>query len=75
MTRKDLLQLWYDAVWGKGDLDMIDKLFRPDTVAAGVLPEMQPGPQDLREVISAVRQLVGGITATLPICVEQGDRV
>ncbi len=73
MTKKELLQLWYDEIWGKGNLDMIDELFRPDSVATGIMPEMRLGPQDFRDLIFAVRQLVGDIRVSLPIAIEQGD--
>lgn len=73
MNKKEILQLWYDEVWCKGNLDMIDQLFSADTLANGIIPEMQMGPDDFRDLIFAVRQKVGDITVTLPICIEQDD--
>jgi len=72
-SKKDILQLWYDEVWSNGNLDMIDKLFSPDTIAEGIMPDMHMGPDDMRDLIFAVRELVGPIKVTLPIAIEQGD--
>jgi len=73
MTKKEILQRWYDEVWCKGNLDMIDELFCPDTIASGIIPEMQMGPQDFRDLIFAVRNLVGDISVALPVTIEQDD--
>jgi ketosteroid isomerase-like protein len=73
MRKTELLQRWYDEVWSNGNLDMIDELFSPDTVAKGLLPEMAMGPGDFRELVHAIHELVEDITVQLPITVEQDD--
>ena len=73
MSKSDVLREWYDEVWQNGNLDAIDRLFAPDTLAEGLIPEMQVGPEDFRDFVTAFQQLVGPIRVDLPKVVENGE--
>jgi hypothetical protein len=71
--KKELLQAWYDCVWVKGDLDAIDRFFQSSTIATGIIPEMQIGPDDFRDLVTAMLHMVGDVKVGLPVAVEDGD--
>ncbi|SLN39362.1 SnoaL-like polyketide cyclase [Falsiruegeria litorea R37] len=75
MTKSELLKEWYDRVWVHGDLEAIDQFFDPDTMAEGIIPEMQVGVDDFRDLVTAFRFHVGDIDVKLPKTVENGDWV
>ena len=75
MTKSELLKEWYDRVWVHGDLEAIDQFFDPDTMAEGIIPEMQVGVDDFRDLVTAFRYHVGDIDVKLPKTVENGDWV
>ncbi len=74
-SNTEILQNWYDQVWVKGDLDAIDTFFEPDLVASGIVPEMQVGRDDFRDLVTAFLAHVGEVEVKLPITVENGDWV
>lgn len=73
MTKSGLLKNWYEQVWEQGNVDMIDTFFGADTMAEGLIPEMQVGPDDFREFVSAFRYHLGDIRVELPKIIENGD--
>lgn len=75
MTKSELLKEWYDQVWVHGDLEAIDQFFDPDTMAEGIIPEMQVGVDDFRDLVTAFRYHVGKIDVKLPKTIENGDWV
>ncbi|GAB5438523.1 ester cyclase [Falsiruegeria mediterranea] len=75
MTKSELLKEWYDQVWVHGDVDAIEKFFDPETMAEGIIPEMQVGVDDFRDLVTAFRYHVGEIDVKLPKTIENGDWV
>ncbi|TKZ20758.1 nuclear transport factor 2 family protein [Shimia litoralis] len=75
MEKREILETWYQRVWVEGDLDAIDDMFRPDTQAAGLIPEMQMGPDEFRELVPMFLTLVESPVVTLDKVMEDGDWV
>jgi predicted SnoaL-like aldol condensation-catalyzing enzyme len=73
MQKSEILNSWYARVWEQGDIEAIDEVFRPDTKAAGLLPDMRLGPDDFKELVAMVQELVEEIRAQIVKTVEDGD--
>lgn len=73
MTKTELLRRWYDEVWENGNLDVIDDFFDPETVAAGIVPEMQMGRDDFKALVMAFQSHVGTFKIDLLKVIESGD--
>lgn len=73
MTKHDILQSWYKRVWIDVDLDAIDEIFRPDSLAEGVIPGMQMGPEDFRELVPMALSLINSPSFSLNKTLEDGD--
>ena len=73
MTKIEILQSWYDEVWSKGNLDVIDHLLVPNITANGVLTSIGLTREEFRDLVVAVRGLLQSINVTLKQTVEQGD--
>ncbi|MEQ9693198.1 nuclear transport factor 2 family protein [Shimia sp. SDUM112013] len=73
MEKREILSEWYRRVWIEGDLDAIDELFSPDTQAAGLVPEMQVGPDDFRELVPMFLDMVEDPHVSLDKVMEDGD--
>lgn len=73
MTKIEVLQRWCEEVWGKGNLEAINELFDPSAVTSGVVPHLQIGPDDFRELVTVLLNHVGSIEATILNTVEQDD--
>lgn len=73
MTKTEFLRQWYDEVWENGNLDVIGDFFDPDTVAQGIVPEMQMGLDDFRDLIMAFQAHVGSFKVDLLNVIENGD--
>lgn len=70
MNKAELLQNFYNDVWVKNDTDAVDKYISPNAHAGGIIPEMSFGPDEFRELVFAVRNLLGDIEVELPVVVE-----
>ncbi len=75
MTNSDRLRAWYAEVWEQGNTEAIDQFFAPETMAEGLIPEMQVGADDFRDLVSAFRHVLGDIKVELPKIIENGDWV
>ncbi|WP_170324849.1 ester cyclase [Ruegeria arenilitoris] len=75
MSHADILRNWYAEVWENGNVDAIDQFFAPDTMAEGLIPEMQVGADDFRDLVMAFRHVLGDIKVELPKIIEDGDWV
>ena len=73
MTKSEVLKAWYAEVWEQGNTDAIQKYFSPDTMAEGLIPEMQVGPDDFRDLVAAFRHILGEIRVELPKIIEDGN--
>ena len=67
------LQGYYDEVWVKGDLEAIPKYLSPDARSRGIMGDMPFAADDLEELVTMVRALLGPIEINLPITMEQDD--
>ena len=75
MSHADIVKGWYSEVWENGNLDAIDQFFAADTMAEGLIPEMQVGADDFRDLVMAFRHVLGDIKVELPKIVEDDDWV
>ncbi|MCV6586479.1 MAG: ester cyclase [Marinibacterium sp.] len=73
MSHKDIIERWYSQVWVQGCLDQIDTFFTPDFTAAGIVPGLQLGPGDFRDLVETVRSKIDHLQIDLRGIVEQGD--
>ncbi|MGV6805045.1 MAG: ester cyclase [Ruegeria sp.] len=73
MTHSEILRAWYSEVWEKGNIDAIGDYFAPETMAEGLIPEMQVGADDFRDLVMAFRHVLGEIQVDLPKIIENGD--
>ncbi len=73
MDKRQILEDWYQRVWVEGDLDAIDEMFCVDTQAAGLLPEMQMGPDEFRELVPMFLDMVENPSVSLDKVMEDGD--
>ncbi len=73
MTHTEILRAWYSEVWEQGNVDAIAKFFTPDTMAEGLIPEMQVGTDDFRDLVMAFRHVLGEIKIEIVKSVEDGD--
>ncbi|WP_299614515.1 ester cyclase [uncultured Tateyamaria sp.] len=67
------LQGWYDEVWTNGDLEAIPKFLAPNARSRGIMGDMPFAIDDLEDLVTMVRELLGTIEITLPITMEQDD--
>ncbi|MBE1296912.1 ester cyclase [Phycobacter azelaicus] len=75
MTNTEHLRAWYTEVWEKGNLDKIGEFFANDTIATGIVPEIQVGTGELQELVMAFQAHVGKFKIDLAKVIEQGDWV
>lgn len=73
MEKREILEEWYRRVWIEADLDAIDQLFSPDTQAQGLLPDLQVGPNDFRELVPMFLDMVEDPKVSLDKVMEDGD--
>ena len=70
MTKTELLSRWYEEVWEDGNLDVIGDFFEPGTIAQGVVPEMQMGVNDFRDLVMAFQAHVGAFKVDMLKVIE-----
>ncbi len=75
MNKSELLRKFYEDVWVKNNLEAIDLYFSPNAEAGGLIPEMSFGPDEFRELVWAVRNLLGDIEVELPVVLENDEWV
>lgn len=73
MSHADLMREWYSEVWEKGNTDAIDRYFAPDILTDGLIPEMQVGADEFRDLVMAFRNMFGVMEVTMPKIIEEGD--
>ncbi|MEX5728528.1 hypothetical protein Ga0609869_001881 [Rhodovulum iodosum] len=73
MTKAELLDRWYRRVYIEGDLDAVDTLFTDSTRAAGLMDDLQVGPEDLKVFVAAMLQLVEDQGYRIVHTIEHGD--
>ncbi|PCJ06648.1 MAG: hypothetical protein COB16_13010 [Rhodobacteraceae bacterium] len=73
LTKADLLQYWFDEIWSKGNLDVIDEMLGPETIANGLIPSFSLLPADYHDLVLALRSLVKDINVGFTHTLEQDD--
>ncbi|MEO0402742.1 MAG: hypothetical protein AAF214_10240 [Pseudomonadota bacterium] len=67
------LQTYFDEVWIKGNLDAIPMVLAPNARTRGIMGDMPFDGDDLAELVTMVRELLGPISVSYPVMVEQDD--
>ncbi|WP_171125134.1 MULTISPECIES: ester cyclase [unclassified Ruegeria] len=75
MSHAEVLREWYSEVWENGNTDAIDQYFAPEAMAEGLIPEMQVGADEFRDLVMAFRHILGDIQVNIPKIIEDGDWV
>ena len=73
MTKTELLQYWFDEVWSKGNMSVIDRMYGPDTLSTGVISISSLQREDIHELVTAIRELLTDIKVTFSHKMEQED--
>lgn len=73
MTNTELLQYWFDEVWSNGNLNVIDRMYGPDTYSTGVISGTSLQREDIRELVTAIRELLKDIKVSFSHVMEQED--
>jgi len=73
MTKTELLQYWFDEVWTKGNLGVIDEMLRPGTEADGLFPAFGLSTVDYHDLALAIRNLVNDIKISFSHTMDQGE--
>ncbi|MGR3622489.1 ester cyclase [Pseudophaeobacter sp.] len=73
MTKTDLMHYWFDEVWGKGNLNVINEMFGPQATATGVVSSHSLPRADMHELVQAIRALAVDIKVEFSHTMEQGD--
>jgi len=75
-TNEALLRRFYDEAFGKGKLSMVDEQFDRNFVEHEPLPpEVKPGPEGIKQLISALRMGFPDLQVAVHGTVSQGDKV
>ena len=75
MANTDILREWYSRVWEQGDISAIDELFVPDTLAKGIVPDMELGVDELKFLVATIQEMITPPKVRIDKLVEQGDWV
>ncbi|MFV2052942.1 ester cyclase [Aliiroseovarius sp. YM-037] len=75
MDKRQFLETWYQRVWEEEDLSAIAEMFKPDTLARGLVDDAHVGPDEFEAFAAAMLQLVGKAKVTIGRFVENGDWV
>lgn len=75
MANTDILREWYSRVWEQGDISAIDELFVPDTLANGIVPDMEMGVDELKFLVATIQEMITPPKVRIDKLVEQGDWV
>jgi len=73
MTKTELLQHWFDEVWTKGNLTVIDEMLSPEAEANGLFPAFGLNIADYHDLTLAVRHLVDDISVRFSHTLDQGQ--
>jgi len=67
------LQTYFDEVWVKGNLEALPILLSPDARSHGIMGDEPFEADELAELVTMARALMGPITVDFPIVIEQDD--
>lgn len=72
---KALSRRWFEEVWNKGDLEVIDEMVAPDATFRDPVAGELRGPESAREMVTRYRQAFPDIHLTIEEQVAEGDTV
>lgn len=73
---KTIVRQFYENVFTKGDLDLIENLVTPDFVShVPGAPNFGPGPAGLRQLVSVYRTAFPDLRCTIEDQLAEGDKV
>ncbi|RYX80876.1 ester cyclase [bacterium] len=72
-----LTKRWFNEVWNKGDLDVIDELFAQDGIAYGLGEHGRDvrGPEGFKPFVQRLRAAFPDLQITVDDAIEQDNRV
>jgi hypothetical protein len=73
MSKRDVMETWFQRVWAEEDKTAIDELFIPDGHARGLGQNVLIGPEGFKQFHSALCGLLSDIVITIDKSVESGD--
>ena len=73
MTKTELLRYWFDEVWSNGNMSVVDQMYGPDTLSTGAILIAPFRREDIRELVTAIRELLSNIRVTFSHKMEQED--
>jgi steroid delta-isomerase-like uncharacterized protein len=75
-ANRHLIERYFDEVWNRGDVDVLDELLAPDYLnhSPGI-PNPRPGPQDLKPIVVAMREGLPDLHYDILDMVAEPDRV
>lgn len=74
-SKTELLEQWYRRVWLEADLDAIDEMFRLEGRATGIMPGMQIGAEEFKELVPMMLDTVDELEINLGKTLEVDDWV
>src|SRR6476661_7234774 len=72
---KEIVRRFYDEVWNKCDLAVVDELFTPDYVVINLPPWRTPGAEGLKQFIADNHRMFPDVHQIIESMVAEGDQV
>lgn len=73
MTKREILETWFQRVWHDEDRSVIPQMMRPDMRVEGLRATPQHGPEEFRLFVDAMLGLVSDMRITIAHFIESGD--
>ncbi|MEE4187889.1 MAG: ester cyclase [Roseobacter sp.] len=74
-NKTDVIRRWYQEIWINGHWDRIDEIYQPAPDNECLIPGATPAPEEAREIVTALTNLVTNHKLSVLHTVEQGDWV
>lgn len=74
-ANKTLVRRFIEDVYNQGNLQVVDDLFGPDFTIPDVLPPVPPGPENIKQHVTAWRNAFPDIHVTLEDLIAEEDKV
>ena len=73
---KQVLARFWEEVWDKGDLDVVDEIFHPEFVDHGLAPGLsKQGPEGAKEAVMQFRTAMPDLYLKCNMMIAEGDKV
>jgi len=73
MANTDVMREWFSRVWERGDVSAIDELFVPDTLAQGIVPDMEMGVDEFKFLVATIQEMITPPQIRIDKMMEQDD--